>query len=649
MVENKRNQNSMAFNLPDEWNYEADVVVVGTGTSMYGATKMAEEGLDVIAIDAHTIPGGATGFSGGMAYLPMNKFAQENGDTTEEAVKYLKNINGDTPTPDGNIEAYVENSNPMMEYITEVFTDYSIEPIPHGEKGFGDYHAEVEGGRRDGWRSISWVPASQNIDIYDVTAWRDAYLQAFIDRGGKIMTATKAIQYVYSSDEHGIPEVHGIIAEQDGKKIALKAKKAVLMAAGGFEWNEKMRKSFLSDDIPYASSINTNDGTALKMTMGLGVELTNMSEAYGHLTFKEKAEKQKKQRLPANITFEKNFPRQIIVNSNGRRFMNESGNSHKLNNQLFERDSYGQYGYSNLPAWQIFDRIFVDEIGMNHSMFAGEVNEEGVLPYAKKADTLEELAEIIGVDSQGLVDEVRKWNEFCEQGEDLDFHRGEDYVDQMFNRSRDMKNIPLESNLGPIDKGPFYAIEIAPNTLGTCGGPQVNANAQILHISGKPVQGLYGCGNFTGFGGPGRSVPGAGGMIGPGQVFGFIAANNILANENTAEKSTESASIPVNKIEIKSAEERIRDRVGPNEYIGVSDNAQGGTLAVAVTVTDDKIKDIRVVKSSETIAFADIAMESLKNSIIRNHSLDVDNVSGATITSWAYKEAVQNALDKTKE
>ncbi len=648
MADKNINQKSMVFNLPDEWDYEADVVIIGTGTSMYGATKMAEEGLDVVAIDAHSIPGGATGFSAGMAYLPMNKFAQEEGDTKEETLKYLKSINGNTPTPEENIEAYIDHSNPMMEYMTEVLASYGVEPVPHGEEGFGDYHAEIEGGRTDGWRSISWVPASQDIDIYDVTAWRDAYLQAFVDRSGEIMTSTKAVQYVYSTDEKGVPTVHGVIAERNGKKIALKAKRAVVTAAGGFEWNEKLRNSFLPHNIPYASSLNTNDGTALKMTMELGVELTNMSQAYGHLTFKEKAEEQKQDGLPANITFEKNFPRQIIVNEAGRRFMNESGNSHLLNNQLFERRSYGDYGYSNLPAWQIFDRRFVDEIGMKNSMFVGKVDERGVLPYAKEAETLEELAEIIGVDSKGLIEEVRRWNIFCEKGKDSDFHRGEGYVDKMFNRVRDRDTNSSESNLGPIEEGPFYAIEIAPNTLGTCGGPQINAKAQILHVSGNPVRGLYGCGNFTGFGAPGRSVPGAGGMIGPGQVFGFIAAKSILEDVTDEERLTESVSIPVRKIEIQSAEERVRGRVGPDEYLGTSDNAKGGTLVLAVEIIDEQIKDIRVVKSSETIAFADIAMETLKNSIIRTNSLDVDDISGATITSWAYKEAVEDALNQAK-
>lgn len=367
-----------------------------------------------------------------------------------------------------------------------------------------------------------------------------------------------------------------MIAECDGKEIALRAKNAVLIAAGGFEWNDDLRNSFLASETPYACSLSTNDGTALQITMALGADLINMSECWGQLTFKEKAEEQKRDRVPANIVFERYFPRQIIVNQKGRRFMNESCSYDASYLTFAPFETYGQNEKTNLPAWQIFDRKFVDDIGFNTSFFVGKMDKRGVPPYFVEADTLEDLADKIGVDKEGLMNEVVKWNKYCADGADLDFHRGEDYMNQMFNRMHDM-SLPFEKNLGPIDHGPYYAVEVATNTLGTCGGPKINNCAQIMHVSGRPIKNLYVCGNFTGFGGPGRGYAGAGGTIGSGQVFGYVAANHILATKDNQESDEIISSASVSEPAVNEREDYHLEK---DEYLGSSDHGIGGKLTL---------------------------------------------------------------------
>ncbi|MEL1136068.1 FAD-binding protein [Desulfitobacterium sp. THU1] len=514
----------VTYNMPESWDYTTDLVVVGTGTTMYGAIKAVKSGLSVIALEAYSSPGGATGFSGGAAWLPLNRFSIEQGDTKEACMTYLRKIAREIPIEDKVLEAYVDNSNPMFEFMESHFKDYGIVGNSGGKNGFGDYHAEWKGGRADAYRTIGWRKSD---GAMDVAAWKDAYTKGFEEIGGKILLSTKATKYVYKYDEMGVPVVLGLIAEQDGKEISIQANKGVLVGAGGFEWNEKVRNSFLAVETPYACSLPTNDGTMLLSTMGLGADLINMSECFGMLTFREKADEQKKNGQPCNIIFERWFPRQIIVNKYGRRFMNESVSYDDAWLPFATYDTSGQNEKINVPAWQIFDRKFVDETGFKKSYFIGAVDKRGVPPYFKEANSLEELADIIKVDKKGLVEEVAKWNEFCKAEKDLDFHRGENYMDQMFARMRDM-SLPLMHNLGPIDTAPYYAAEIAPNTLGTNGGPKINENAQVMHVSGVPIPNLYACGNFAGFGGPGRGYPGAGGTVGPGQVMGFVAVNHII-------------------------------------------------------------------------------------------------------------------------
>lgn len=286
------------FNEPDHWDHAADVVVVGTGTAMHGAIKMADSGLKVIAVEANSFPGGATGFSGGGAWLPMNKFAVKHGDTKEKAMTYLNKQKREIPIPQNSIEAFVDNTQPMLDFMSNVFEEYDLHATPGGTQLFGDYHAEWEGGRPDAWRSVSWTAEG---GMPNIDKWKNAYIDAFKKRGGTILTSTKVTKYVYTYDENGIPEVLGLIAEQNGKEIAIRADKAVLMGPGGFEWNDDLRNSFLASEVPYACSLSTNDGTALKMTMNLGADLINMSECWGMLTFKEKAKQQKKDGVPANI------------------------------------------------------------------------------------------------------------------------------------------------------------------------------------------------------------------------------------------------------------------------------------------------------------------------------------------------------------
>jgi 3-oxosteroid 1-dehydrogenase len=143
--------------------------------------------------------------------------------------------------------------------------------------------------------------------------------------------------------------------------------------------------------------------------------------------------------------------------------------------------------------------------------------------YISVGDTVQELAEKIGVDQAGLTETVRLHNEYAQTGIDPDFKRGTNPFNTILLGDPSFKPNP---NLGTIDTSSLVALRIYPSTLGTCIGLATNSDAQVLNDSGTPIKGLYACGQDV------SSVmrgyyPGGGINIGPAIVFAFIAVRHI--------------------------------------------------------------------------------------------------------------------------
>jgi predicted oxidoreductase len=147
---------------------------------------------------------------------------------------------------------------------------------------------------------------------------------------------------------------------------------------------------------------------------------------------------------------------------------------------------------------------------------------DAVPDYVERGDTVGELAQKVGIDPEGLKTTVKRFNEIAAESEDHDFQRGKSAYDKYYG-DRDHKPNP---SLGPLEKPPFYALPTYCGSIGTKGGPVINTNAQVLHISGKPIPGLYAAGNAAApVSGP--SYWGAGGTIGPAMTFGYLAGRHV--------------------------------------------------------------------------------------------------------------------------
>ena len=308
--------------------------------------------------------------------------------------------------------------------------------------------------------------------------------------------------------------VVGVQTERDGKQFDIRCGKGVVLATGGFEWNEKLRVQFLPGPLTHPNSPPSNEGDGLLMAMQAGANLDNMSEAWWFPSLSIPGEKYEGRPL-SRVGNERSLPHSIIVNRYGRRFVNEAHNYNDITKTFHTVDPVN-YEHPNIPAWLIVDQNFMTK----HALLTILPGEE-VPAWLDRTDTLETLAQKVGIDPEGLQATVERFNEFAVEGVDHDFHRGRSAYDRYM-----VTRITSPTLVwGSIEKPPFAAVPIYPGALGTKGGPKVNQHGQVISVYGKPIPGLYAAGNtMATFMGPGYD--GGGGSLGPGLTSGYIAGKH---------------------------------------------------------------------------------------------------------------------------
>ena len=308
--------------------------------------------------------------------------------------------------------------------------------------------------------------------------------------------------------------VVGVRVERDGRQDDVRARRGVILATGGFEWNPEYRTTFLRGPLHKSASIPTNTGDGLRMAMKAGAALQNMREAW----WTPIAE------LPPGINRmdldminnDRTRPGSIMVNRKAKRFVNEAANYNAMGG-AFHQEDVSAFGYANIPAWIIHDHDYLVRYGSLGKPYTGETP-----PWLIAAPTLDELAERLEIPADELGLTVTRWNDHVRAGNDPDFRRGESAHDLWWGDPH--KKGTIEATLGVITRAPFYAMKLIPGALGTKGGPKVDARARVINHDGAVIQGLYAVGNASsptghGYGGPG-------GTLGPGMTFGWLAGRD---------------------------------------------------------------------------------------------------------------------------
>ena len=149
-----------------------------------------------------------------------------------------------------------------------------------------------------------------------------------------------------------------------------------------------------------------------------------------------------------------------------------------------------------------------------------------------KAETLDELCEQLKIPAATAKAAITRFNEYAVKGEDPDFNRGWSAQDRYYGDP----NVKPNCSLGPIETGPFYAVQIYPGDLGTKGGLVTDERSRVLREDGQVIPGLYAAGNSA-ESVMGRTYPGAGGTIGPALTFGFLAAEDAATEPSRPERA----------------------------------------------------------------------------------------------------------------
>jgi len=204
------------------------------------------------------------------------------------------------------------------------------------------------------------------------------------------------------------------------------------------------------------------------------------------------------------------MPGTLIVNQDGRRFVNEAVPYNDFPRAFGAFDPLRLDFANRAPAWQVFDHALKEAIPML-SLRPGEPAPAWVAQGA----TVRALAARLGIDADALDETVRRFNTHAARGEDPEFRRHELGLQQA---------PPLRA----LDAPPFYALAIYPGTLGTNGGPRIDADGRVLRPDGSAVPGLYAAGN-TAANAFGWAYPSGGGTLGNAMTFGYRAGRHAAA------------------------------------------------------------------------------------------------------------------------
>ena len=320
-------------------------------------------------------------------------------------------------------------------------------------------------------------------------------------------------------DEDG--RVLGIEVSRNGAPLRIQARKAVILAAGGFEHNQEMREQYLPSptDHTWSAGVRENTGDAIREGIRMGARMHRMDEAWWCNTISVPGET-----IPRLSIMEKSYPGSIVVNPAGERFSNESQNYMAFQQETFEKHTEENPCH---PTWQVFDASFRANYFVG-PLYNSKFRLDWAIPkryeqegFIARADTVRELAQKIDVDPDGLESTVARMNEYARSGTDPDFHRGELAYDRYYGDPRVTPN-PC---LGPVEKPPFYAMRVDPGDFGTQGGMVINEHAQVLHEDGHVIEGLYAIGNCSAPTLP--CYPGPGSTLGPAMTFAYQAAKAI--------------------------------------------------------------------------------------------------------------------------
>ncbi len=377
---------------------------------------------------------------------------------------------------------------------------------------------------------------------------------------------------------------------------------AVIVATGGFGANSEMVVQY---NPKLAGFITTNHpgatGDGITMATAVGAATVDMDQIQTHPTVEPTSATMYTEAVRGNGA--------ILVNKEGKRFINELETRDVVSAAILEQpEAY---------CYLLFDETVRQSLKAIEGYISSGIIVEG--------DSVEDLAAKLEMDPAVLQATLDTYNGYVASGTDADFGR------------TDMK-VSLETPK-------FYAGKCAPAVHHTMGGLKIDTSAQVLNEQGSPIAGLYAAGEVTG------GVHGAnrlgGNAVADIVVFGRVAANSATAYVQEKTGFTERTAVEKTEGDTGAVTPEVAGNFKDGVYTGTG-NGMGGEIKLTVTVTGGSIVDITLDSHNETPGISDPAIEKVPAEIIRTQSVDVDTVSGATMTSNGIITAVTAAIEQAK-
>lgn len=549
---------------------EVDLLIAGAGPAGMTAALVASlEGLEVLLCEKSDQVGGTGSTSAGTLWIPGNSQSRAAGfsDGSEQADLYLNALIGEATNRELR-NAYLHTGPSAIDYLcarTDVqflpcgtHPDYrsnmpgaavagrAIVPEPFDGRLLGAEFRCIRppvpefmvfGGMMVGKADIPRLIGRFN-SIANFIYSAKLFARYLVDRlryqrGTRIMMGNALIgRLFYSLRKRKVPilfdtsivdvtgdrrGVSGARLHAGGKEILVRTRKGVVLATGGYAHNQRFREAFMPRPVPaHSMSYEGNRGDGVDIGQRLGAAITPeqcTSGLWTPVSIVPRPDGSKG--LFPHLVFDRAKPGLIAVNSAGRRFVNEAASYHDFVLAMFEAHKTAP----SIPAWLICDRAFLEKYGLG-VIYPGHRNpgkfvESG---YLVSAYTVEELAGKITADPAQLRNTIARYNGFTATGVDIDFGKGETELNR-FNGDAGHKPNPC---IGPVATPPFYALAVWPADIAVSTGLATDANARVLGNDGKPIPGLYACGNDMASMMAG-SYPGPGTTLGPAIVFAYRA------------------------------------------------------------------------------------------------------------------------------
>ena len=482
--------------LPEKWDREADVVVVGFGGAG-AATAIAACDLGASVLMLEKAPAGE---EGGNTRVSAQGYL--NVSDPKKAVSYLNAMCGHFAVPSEMVQVWAEEMSKNNEWISGIGGD----PQEHQFQPAGIEFPELPGS--------DCVHKFHHGDILGYSNTWNFFEQAVKQRPVDILYEAPGRELI---QDRVTGEILGIRAEQHGKVLCIKARKAVVLTCGGFENNQEMIRNYLPG-LPYCYTSGTpyNEGDGITMGQSVGADLWHMNNYAGPSMALKVPEYKTTFSMTALHFAHEQQGGMIVVGPDANRFTDE-----KLRTLHGKIRKHGRWkpAPAPCPMFMLFDQALFDcgplydkkpVMGWGRIVERYEWSEDNRAElrrgWIKQAGSISALAAAIGLVPGALEASVSRWNESCDNGKDSDFGRSK--------------------MLLPLGAPPFYAIELSPSMLNTQGGPRRNERGQIVRPDSTPIPRLYSAGEL---GSIYSYLYQGTGNIGECFAFGRICARNAVA------------------------------------------------------------------------------------------------------------------------